>query len=161
MRHKILGQPTSQQSQLAISAATADIDNDQTDDLEPKPSIKKTEKIPRNFGDQLFVHYTHEKRFQPSKRDIHQVYDNVFKNTNAMNLKIIVGNRNRRDAKNELIHKRPKPSILKNKPIKSNYFKKIKISICSYSTYLFNFYFLERPRKKKKTSTSQTTTNQP
>ncbi len=148
MRHKILGQPTSQQSQLAISAATADIDNDQTDDLEPKPSIKKTEKIPRNFGDQLFVHYTHEKRFQPSKRDIHQVYDNVFKNTNAMNLKIIVGNRNRRDAKNELIHKRPKPSILKNKPIKSNYFKKIQISILLFNLSIQLLF--SRTTKKKK-----------
>jgi hypothetical protein len=40
---------------------------------------------------------------------MHQVYENVFKNTNAMNLKLIVGIRNRRDAKNELICKRPKP----------------------------------------------------
>ena len=38
---------------------------------------------------------------------MHQVYEDIFKNTPAMDVKIIVGNRNRRDAKNELIRKRP------------------------------------------------------
>jgi hypothetical protein len=32
-----------------------------------------------------------------------------------MNRKVIVGNRNRRDARNELLRKRPKPSFLQNK----------------------------------------------
>jgi hypothetical protein len=34
---------------------------------------------------------------------------------------MIVGNRNRRDAKHELIRKRPKQSLLKNISIKSKY----------------------------------------
>jgi hypothetical protein len=115
LRHKIMGQPTPRQSQVAASAATANIDNDQTDDkkeIKLNESIKKTAKKVTNYGDKLFVHYTHEKRFQPFKRDIHHVYGNVFKNTPAMNLKLIVGNRNRPDAANELVRKRPKASIL-------------------------------------------------
>jgi hypothetical protein len=32
MREKLLGQPAHRQSQVALSAATADIDNDQTDE---------------------------------------------------------------------------------------------------------------------------------
>jgi len=64
MRHKIMDQPTPQQSQVPKSTATADIDSNQTDDtedIEPKQSIKKTEKKQTNYGDKLFVHCTHEK----------------------------------------------------------------------------------------------------
>ena len=39
------------------------------------------------------------------KRNIHQVYDNVFKNTPGMDIKLIVGNRNRSDANEELYEK--------------------------------------------------------
>jgi len=56
---------------------------------------------------------------------MHQVYENVFKNTNAMAFKLIVGNRHRQNIKKELIHKRPKRSILKAKQIKIKYVKYI------------------------------------
>ena len=117
-----MGQPTPRQSQVASSATTADIDNDQTDEtiqIESKETTtaKKLEKKSTNYGDKLFAHYTHEKRFQSCKRDLHRVYDNTFKNTPAMHLKLVIGNRNRRDAKNELIRKRPKPALLKNTQI--------------------------------------------
>ncbi len=125
MHHKIIDQPTPRQSQVAISASTANLDNDQTDENqnEPKQPIKKREKKDTNYTDQLIVHYTHEKRFEPFKRDMHRVYENVFKNTPAMNLKLIVGNRNRPNATNELVRKRPKASILQNKRIKNKYKK--------------------------------------
>jgi hypothetical protein len=45
---------------------------------------------------------------------MHQVYDGTFENTPAMYAKLIVGTRNRRDAKNELIRKRPKRTLLQN-----------------------------------------------
>jgi hypothetical protein len=75
MCRQILGQPTQRQSQVALSASTVDIDNDQTDE-QPKEFTKpsyETETRRTNYGDQLFVHYTHEKRFQTFKRDMHQV----------------------------------------------------------------------------------------
>ncbi len=121
MCHNIIDQPTPRQSQVAMRAATANIDNDPTDEEQnesKESSIKKTGKNETNYGDKLFIHYTHEKRFHSFKRDMHQVYDDIFKNTNAMDLKLIVGNCNRRDARNELIRKRPKPSLLKDKPKK-------------------------------------------
>ncbi len=52
---------------------------------------------------------------------MHHVYADIFQNTLAMNAKIIVGNRNRRDAKNELIRKRPTKRLLQNKPNHSKY----------------------------------------
>jgi hypothetical protein len=123
MRNKILGLPTARQSQVTLSATTANIDNDQTDENPvetSKPTIEKEHKQ-TSYGDKQFVHYTHEKRFNSFKRDMHQVYEDMFKDTPAMNAKIIVGNRNRRDAKNELIRKRPLKRLLQNKPRHSKY----------------------------------------
>ena len=40
-----------------------------------------------------------------------------------MDLKLIVGNRNRRDAKNEFIRKRPNQSLLQSKEIRNKYKK--------------------------------------
>ncbi|CAF4877018.1 unnamed protein product, partial [Rotaria socialis] len=123
MRNKILDLPTARQSQVSISAATADIDNDQTDEPQKEPAttttiheLNKKEHTPAN---KLIVHYTHEKRFQTFKSDMHQVYDNIFKDTPAADVKLIVGNKNRRSGKTELICKRPKQSLLINKPVKS------------------------------------------
>jgi hypothetical protein len=80
MRHKLLGQPTPRQSQVRLSAATADIDNDQTDDHQIGPIITITKKQ-TNVDRKLFIHYTHEKRFQSFKQDMHRVYKDIFANT--------------------------------------------------------------------------------
>ncbi len=85
-----------------MSAATANIDNDQTNDskqIQPQEITKKTQQKKANYRGKLFVHYTHEKRFQSFKRNMHHVYENhVFKNKNTMDRKLIAGNHNRRDA---------------------------------------------------------------
>ena len=46
MRHHLLGQPTLRQSQVALNAKTADIDNEQTDDqyIQTNPAMKNTTK---------------------------------------------------------------------------------------------------------------------
>ena len=48
------------------------------------------------------------------KRDMHQVCDEIFQNTPAIDAKITVGNRNRRNLNNELIRKRPRKPLLRN-----------------------------------------------
>lgn len=119
MRQNILGQPTSQQSQVAISAATADLDNDPPTNEE---SIQTTAQInnkqknndTKASNKRIIVHYKHEKRFHSFKRDMHHIYDNTFQNQIDKDIRMIVGNRNRRDAKKELIHKRPKQYLIKN-----------------------------------------------
>jgi hypothetical protein len=126
MRQNILGQPTPQQSQVAISAATADLDNYSTNE----ESIQTTTTISNNKqenndtkanGNNIIVHYKHEKRFHSFKRDMHHIYDNTFQNQIDKDIKMIVGNRNRRDAKKELIHKRPKQYLIKNKTHKRKF----------------------------------------
>ena len=116
MRQTLLGQPTQRQSQVALSAATADIDNDQTDEqiMGKEKNTTTTNQPIYNNDDKLFVHYTHEKRFQSLKRDIHKVYKDTFGNTPAIYSHFIVGNRNRRNAQHKLVRKRPKQKLLQN-----------------------------------------------
>ncbi|CAF3519163.1 unnamed protein product, partial [Rotaria socialis] len=108
MRNKILNLPTVRQSQVSISAATADIDNDQTDEPQNEPitttttTAQERNKKEHTRGNKLIVHYTHEKRFQTFKSDIHQVYDNIFKDTPAADVKLIVGNKNRIDVQQKM-----------------------------------------------------------
>ncbi|CAF4710915.1 unnamed protein product [Rotaria socialis] len=71
MRNKILNLPTARQSLVSISAATADIDNDQTDEPQNEPitttattTIQDRNNKEHTRGNKLIVHYTHEKRFQ-------------------------------------------------------------------------------------------------
>ncbi|CAF4618116.1 unnamed protein product [Rotaria socialis] len=105
MRKHILGQPTPRQSQVALSAALADIDNDPPDDenQQPDPYKTKSEQKISNYDEKFFTHFTYEKRFETCKRDMHKVYNNVFKDTPAMYTRQIIGHRIRRQSHDELI----------------------------------------------------------
>lgn len=123
MRTRILQQPTVRQSQVMIYATRADIPDYPTDhrDSRSTDQLRKREdqnvtKVPR-----LIIHYTHEKRFYAFQRDMHLIYKNTFKNTPVENVRLIVGYRNRRDAKHELIRKRPQRKLLKNQVNSSEY----------------------------------------
>jgi hypothetical protein len=70
----------------------------------------------RNCQNTIILHYTHEKRFSSMKRDLHQTYDTIFNNTPASDVQLIVGNRNRRTARDDLIRKKPLRALLTNKP---------------------------------------------
>ncbi|CAF1982636.1 unnamed protein product, partial [Rotaria magnacalcarata] len=120
MRKEILGLPTPRQSQVAMSATLADIDNDPPDDdkrQQPDQNKKKSEEKISNYNEKFFTHFTYEKRFETCKRDMHQVYNHAFKGAPAIYTKQIVGNRNRHQAQNELIRKRPNKTLLQNTTI--------------------------------------------
>ncbi|CAF4665668.1 unnamed protein product [Rotaria socialis] len=120
MRQKLLGQPTFRQSQVALGAAQANKDNDLGENPinPPEKYQDQTEKKISNFGEKLFIHYTHERRFHSCQRDMHKIYEDVFQRTPAMDTHLIVGNRNRRDIQHELIRKRPDKKLLQNKTTK-------------------------------------------
>ncbi|CAF4936211.1 unnamed protein product, partial [Rotaria socialis] len=166
-RQKLLGEPTPRQSQVALSAATADIDNDPDTD-EPKQPNESTTKIYKtnitNYQEKLFIHYTHEKRFNVFKRDMHHVYEDTFKSTPAMYTNLIVGNRNRRQASDELIHKRPTQPFLLNHITQSKHQNKTKkkqpfIYNLTYQ-YQFIIILLGQQKKKNKRIQKQQTISQ-
>ncbi|CAM4765387.1 unnamed protein product [Rotaria magnacalcarata] len=75
LRKQILGKPTPRQTQVAMSAAMADIDNDPLDDDErqqPDTCKRKSEETISNCNETFFNHFTYEKRFETCKRDIHR-----------------------------------------------------------------------------------------
>lgn len=85
MRHQLMQQQTPRQSQVAASVALADVDNDQIYETKAikttgEPTTITGETQP-NYADQLIIHYTREKRFQPFKRDMHEIFGNVYSNT--------------------------------------------------------------------------------
>ncbi|CAF1682093.1 unnamed protein product, partial [Adineta ricciae] len=119
LHQKILAQPTARQTQVTRSmTAAANTTNESSED-----SIAIMPDNVTNLQRRFFIHYTHERRFRPFKRDMHQLYQNVFQNTPAMAVKMVVGNRNRRDNTQELVHKRPKQSLLSNKCVKIKHLK--------------------------------------
>ena len=116
LRNKLLDLPTTRQSQKATAATEADFHNNQIYDayIHTIQSNTKEQQQSDIKQKKLIVHYTHERRFSSFKRDLHHVYDTVFYNTPVVVIKMIVGNRNCRDTRHELIRKRPRAFLLKN-----------------------------------------------
>jgi hypothetical protein len=87
---------------------------------------------------------------------MHEKYADVFKNTPAMNVRLIVGNRNRRAATNDLIRKKPQKSLLTNKPGKSKHLlQKHRIKSLFKRTNHSHISYIERLRKTNKKPTIQ------
>ncbi len=132
MRQNNIRQPTRALSQAAINAVTAEVDNKPTD------STTNMEKKDNQFGKKMIVHYTHEKRFNCFKGDMHQILDDTFQKQIDKDIKLIVGNRNRQNAQKELVHKRPKQRLLTNKIQKSKLLSFIHINI--FDKFLIEFF---------------------
>ena len=119
---KIMNQPIIRPSQTVRLNEDDDTDNttmgynavaQQITTKSSKPSTKSTDTAKK-----LILHYHHEKRFHSFKHDLHKLYDDTYQNTPGIDLKLLIGNRNRRNAAHQLIRKRPKQILLRDKPIK-------------------------------------------
>ena len=119
MRVLLLSRPTTSQSRATKRLMVVDQNNKQVvrtenqaiDAGNTKRTINKKQKDVQ-VTNCLILHFRHEMRFTRYKRDLHQVWLEVFLNTPASEVKVIVGSRNNRDAKSELVQKRPDPSLL-------------------------------------------------
>ncbi|CAF4939680.1 unnamed protein product, partial [Rotaria socialis] len=117
MRIALSGQPSRQQSQVEMRIASLTTNNEHLiEELEKKQEVPIQEKKkPNEFQNKLIIHYTHEKRFNTRKRDLHRIFQETFANTQIIETKLIVGNRNQKSTMKELIRKCPRQAILKNK----------------------------------------------
>ena len=107
MRNKLFTQPSVKEIQMSRAITTIETTHD-----------NKSNK----FEKALRLHYTHEERLHPLKRDIHKIYAEVFQGTAAANIRLVVGHRNSRNLQAELIQKRPHSSFVKLKPLQSKIF---------------------------------------
>ncbi len=69
------------------------------DQISLKPKSEWTEN--------LIINYAHEARLTTYKRDIHQLWDQTFKEIPVVKTKLIVGSRNNPNAAQILVRRRP------------------------------------------------------
>jgi hypothetical protein len=77
--------------------------NDTTDDPLVQLRIRQKSK----WIDNLIIHYKHEARFVAYKKDIHQLWNHIFRDTPVLNTKLVIGHRNTRNLTKTLVHRRP------------------------------------------------------
>jgi len=134
LQDEFYGQLTPRQSQATARAATADLDNDQTDDNDTAAATTHptifVNKSSSSKDNKFFIHYNHERHFRRFKRNLHRIHNDLIPHNLGLDLRLIVGNRNPPYAANELIHKRPQRWLLTNKA------KKIK---CKYQRFSGKF----------------------
>jgi hypothetical protein len=103
IRFNLLNKPTVAEHQIASRIARA------TDHQDEKLSVV-TEAEKQSIisdVDKLIIHYTHEKRFESFKKDIHRLWDKIFQSTPVSHTKLIIGHRNNKNATQELLRRRP------------------------------------------------------
>ena len=100
------------QIQTRINKAETYNETKELNDTKHQQQLSKQEK--RNS--RLIIHYTHEQRLANSKKDFHQIWNNIVTDTPAVNTKLIIGNRNRRNATKEMVSKRSRTPPKKKKP---------------------------------------------
>ncbi|CAF3044868.1 unnamed protein product [Rotaria socialis] len=110
------------QHRIAAVSFHEEIDNHNTEEKTTTTTTISKQNKQNKFVNTLFLHYTHEKRLHSLKHDIHNIYSEIFQDTLAINLRLIVGHRNHRNTGHELVQKRPHPTMLKPTPLPSKNF---------------------------------------
>jgi ATP-dependent Lon protease len=127
MRAQLLVRSTAIQTQITVETVRSEKKTNPTVAVarEEERTAMKPNNVKNSKNEQvtnrLILHYTHEKRVESYKRDIHQIWSEVFANTLASEVQVIVGNRNNRDAKSEMVQKRPNLSLLITKDYPGKY----------------------------------------
>ncbi|CAF4674735.1 unnamed protein product, partial [Rotaria socialis] len=112
------------QHRIAAVPFNEETDNHNTEEKTARiPTILKQKK-PNKFKQAFFLHYTHEQRLHTLKRDIHKLYSEIFHDTIATDLRLILGHRNHRNTRHELVQKRPHQTMLKPTPLLNTIKKK-------------------------------------
>ena len=117
LRAQLLAQPSIQQAIVTKSAATVDIitnirTNQQTTTSIRETTVKKSSND--KYQNTIFIHWVHEARLTGLKRSIHEIHNDIFKNTEHSQIRLVVGDQNNPNLDFELAHKRPRSSLLKD-----------------------------------------------
>ena len=120
IRHKLRQEPSDKQTQAAKRASRIDIRNELRFNKHITTTSMATakQKINKKYQNCLIIHCRHEKRLETLKRDMHQIYNDIFNQTPAMDVKLILGHRNNQTTKHELSTNKPDKRLLKNNMIK-------------------------------------------
>jgi hypothetical protein len=105
IRRSILNKPTIPEYQLASRIAKAT--NVNSEEKVDNPLVKARIGKQTKFDTNLIIHYTHEKRFQTNKKNIHQLWNQTFEQTPVIDTRLIIGTRNSHNMTRELVHRYP------------------------------------------------------
>ena len=105
MRHPLMNQPTVPQYQIASRLAkTIDVNSkEEVNDPLIKARLNKNLKWISN----LIIHYTHERRLASYRKEIHQLWNQIFERTQVHSTRLIISNRNSENTTKELVCRRP------------------------------------------------------
>ena len=117
IRQKLLAQSSVKEILVNENAARIEISKNNLHNQGNELIIKEQE---NKFTNRIFIHYTHETRFDGLKRSSHEIHDEFFKNTDYQDIRLIVGHRNNPNMEFELVRKRSNSSLLKNQPPKKS-----------------------------------------
>ena len=106
IRSNILKRTTATELEVAARIAKA-TDHHDMGTIDASSAVSTKRKQNSKWDNNLIIHYTHEKRFETLKKDIHQLWNQIFHNTPIMNTKLIIGHKNNNSATRELIQRRP------------------------------------------------------
>jgi hypothetical protein len=106
VRSYLLETPTVSEHQIASRIARTVINSQDYDAIEDSLVREKIKRKSKSI-DNLILHYTHEARLASSKKDIHQLWHQMFDGTPVTSTKLIVGNRNNRKCHDSLVRRRP------------------------------------------------------
>ncbi len=105
IRYQVLIKATIPEHQIASRIAKT-IDDNNKQELDDPLVKAKLAKQNKNHAS-IIVHYTHENRFESTKRDIHQIWNQKFQQTPVLNTRLIIGNLNSHNITRELVHRSP------------------------------------------------------
>jgi hypothetical protein len=107
IRNHLLNKSTATEHQITSRIAKT-IDPNSNDKVDG-PLVQQRLRQKSKWIDKLIIHYTHEARFESSKKDIHQLWNQTFKTTLVMNIKLTIGSRS---LTKTLIRRRPQQKAI-------------------------------------------------
>lgn len=100
IHRQLLDKPTVQdiafQSRLSTAAPTIG------EDTQKQHAIHQRDNNQYKWDHNLIIHYTHEKRLNSYKTDIHRLWNHQFKATPVIHTRLIAGNKNNPNLKQQL-----------------------------------------------------------
>ena len=112
IRSNILKRTTATELEVAARIAKA-TDHHDMGTIDASSAVSTKRKQNSKWDNNLIIHYSHEKRFETLKKDIHQLWNQIFHDTPIMNTKLIIGHKNNNSTTRELVqrcpHHMPKP----------------------------------------------------
>jgi hypothetical protein len=105
IRDHLLYKPTITEHQIALRIANT-LDPSTSDTIND-PLLRTRRPQKSKWTNKVILHYKHEARLKTYKKDIPQLWSQIFNNNEVMNTKLIIGNKNNANTTKTLVRRCP------------------------------------------------------